>query len=162
VRAAYAITFDLEVAREISHEAFMRFWERRDRLAPDSNEKAWLMRVAINLAISHRRGFLVGLRHRTLVTASADPARLALDRIEGAAMRQAMLSLDRRERAVLAMRYGRDLSFAEIGSLLQRPEGTVRTVCRRALHKLHRRLGGVQDGGDATTISDPVPVVNVQ
>jgi len=162
VRAAYAITFDLEVAREISHEAFMRFWERRDRLAPDSNEKAWLMRVAVNLAISHRRGFLARLRHQPLVTASADPARLALDRIEGAAMRQAMLSLDPRERAVLAMRYGKDMSFAEIASLLQRPQGTVRTVCRRALNKLHRRLGGREAGGDATTLSDPVPVVNVQ
>lgn len=39
VRAAYAITFDLEVAREICHEAFMRFWERRDRLNPVQSER---------------------------------------------------------------------------------------------------------------------------
>lgn len=140
LRASTAITLDLEVAREITHEAFTRLWERRNRLAADSNEKAWLMRVTVNLAISHRRGMLARLRHRSPASVSPDPAGIAITRLEGEKMRQALLTLRPRERAVLALRYGRDLSFAEISSILGQPEGTVRTLSHRALEKLRVRL----------------------
>jgi RNA polymerase sigma-70 factor (ECF subfamily) len=128
------------VAREITHEAFLRLWERRDRLAADSNEKAWLMRVAINLAITHRRGMLVRRRHVAPPVMGVDPAAQALARIEGDAMRRALLTLQPYERAVVGLRYQQDLSFLEIGEMLGRPEATVRTSCHRALEKLHRQL----------------------
>jgi RNA polymerase sigma-70 factor (ECF subfamily) len=130
----------MEVAREISQEAFLRLWERRDQLAPDSNEKAWLMRVTTNLAISHRRGLIARMRHRTTPTAHSDPALMALARTEGDAMRQLLLALSPRERAVLALRYEQDLSFSEIGAMLGRPEATARTWCYRALRKLQKRM----------------------
>lgn len=153
LRASYAITLDLEVAREITHEAFLRLWERRDRLAADSNEKAWLMRVATNLALSHRRGVLVRRRHSAAQAIGADPAAVALARIEGDAMRQALRTLQPYERAVLDLRYQQDLSFLEIGELLGRPEATVRTSCHRALEKLHRHL-------DVSTVARPVAKVS--
>ena len=120
----------------------MRLWERRDQLAADSNEKAWLTRVAVNLAISHRRGFIVSLRHRVAAPASPDPAAVAITRLEGDKVRKALLTLQARERAVLALRYGREMSFAEIGAILGQPEGTVRTACHRAVQKLRVRLSG--------------------
>lgn len=142
LRTAYAITLDLEVAREISQEAFLRLWAQ---LAPDSNEKAWLLRVATNLAISHRRGLLARLRHRTPPPTPSDPAALALGRIESDAMRQCLLGLKPRDRAVLALRYEQDRSFAEIGAVFG-PEATVRTWCHRALGKLHQRMQPSPDG----------------
>ncbi len=140
VRSAYLIVLDLEVAREIAHETFLRLWERRDRLAPNSNEKAWLMRVATNLAISHRRTILTRLRRRPDPVAMPDPASLAHAQIERDEVRHALLTLRPRERAVLALRYEQDLSFAEIGSLVGRPEATVRTWLHRALEKMRSRL----------------------
>lgn len=140
LRVAYAITLDLEVAREITQEAFLRLWERRDRLAAGSNEAAWLTRVTTNLAISHRRGVLARLRHRPAEPYEADPAALAIARIEAHAVRLALLVLKPRERAVLALRYEQGLSFAEVGAALGRPEATMRTWCHRALEKLQRRL----------------------
>jgi RNA polymerase sigma factor (sigma-70 family) len=128
------------VAREISQEAFLRLWERRAQLAPDSNEKAWLMRVVTNLAISHRRGLLARMRHGTPAITQSDPAVLALARIEGDAMRQLLLGLKPRDRAVLALRYEQDCSFAEIGAVFGRPEATVRTWCHRALSKLQQHM----------------------
>ena len=140
LRVAYAITLDKEVAREIAQEAFLRLWERRDQFAAGSNEAAWLMRVTTNLAISHRRGVLARLRYRPAEPAEADPAALAITRMEGHAMRLALLDLKPRERAVLALRYQQGLSFADVGAALGRPEATMRTWCHRALEKLQRRL----------------------
>jgi RNA polymerase sigma-70 factor (ECF subfamily) len=131
---------DLEVAREIAHEAFTRLWERRGQLRPDSNEKAWLMRVAVNLAISHRRTLFARISKRFGEPSLPDPSNLAIHKIEGEHMRAALQNLSRRERAVLALRYGRDLSFAEIGAILDEPEGTVRTIAHRAVQKLRNRL----------------------
>lgn len=98
------------------------------------------MRVAVNLAISHRRGLLARFRHPLPTVASEDPTAVAISKIEGEKMRSALLSLSPRERAVLALRYGRDLSFAEIGSIVGEPDGTVRTLAHRAVQKLRRRL----------------------
>ena len=152
LRASAAITLDLEVAREITHEAFMRLWERRNRLRVDSNEKAWLMRVVVNLAISHRRSLLARFRSRPQENAGPDPSLLAMARLEGAEMRAALVTLQPRERAVLALRYSRDLSFAEIGSILEQPEPTVRTVCHRAVQKLRDRLGARQQNPDVVKL----------
>lgn len=140
VRSVYLIVLDGEVAQEITHEAFLRLWQRRDRLAPGSNERAWLMRVATNLAISHRRSLLTRWRMRQEPVTCADPGAVALAQMELAEMRRALLTLKPRERAVLALRFGEDLSFAQIGSVVGRPEGTVKTWLHRALAKLRVRL----------------------
>lgn len=119
------------------------------------------MRVTVNLAISHRRGFLVGLRHRLAAPASPDPAAVAISRLEGQRMREALLRLHPRERAVLALRYGRELSFAEIGAILGKPEGTVRTSCHRALQKLRLRLSEWVTDETVEVRNDPSLVVKV-
>ena len=140
LRSAYLIVLDIGVAQEITQEAFLRLWQRRDRLSPDSNEKAWLTRVATNLAISHRRSLLTRWRLREEAPGSTDPAAVALVQIELRQMRRALLSLNSRERAILALRFEEDLSFAQIGAIIGRPEPTVRTGLHRALAKLRRRL----------------------
>jgi RNA polymerase sigma factor (sigma-70 family) len=145
LRAGYAITLDLEVARENTNEAFLRLWERRDKLASHPDPKAWLMRVAVNLAISHRRWMFGRLRHHP-IPVRPDPEDLALLRIQSGTMREALLTLKPRERAVLALRYQQDLAFAQIALLLGCPEATVRTWCHRALETLRTQMGGVQNG----------------
>jgi RNA polymerase sigma-70 factor, ECF subfamily len=140
LRAAYAITLDLEEGREITQETFLRLWEHRDRLAPGSNEKAWLMRVATNLGISYRRSLLVHFRARRQAGPEQDPVALALAGIEGQRVRRALAVLKPRERAVLALRFDHDLSFAEVGEVLGHPEATARTWCRRAVERLRHEL----------------------
>ena len=137
----------------------MRLWERRDKLAADSNEKAWLMRVTVNLAISHRRGLMVSLRHRAAVPSSPDPAAVAITRLEGDKVRKALLTLHPRERAILALRYGREMSFAEIGVILGQSEGTVRTGCHRAVQKLRVRLSDWVFDKTVDAHEDPTVVV---
>ena len=174
VRTVYLVVLDTDVAQEICHEAFLRRWQHRNRLGEHANERAWLMRVAINLAIDHRRSFLAALRHRgsgppvvdpataalaqidhrrSLFTAlrhpgsvasSPDPATTALAHIEHEAMRRALVRLRKRDRALLALRFEQDLSFPEIGMIFGRPEATVKTWVHRALDQLQRELGGPQ------------------
>ena len=140
VRTVYLVVFDRDVAQEITHEAFLRLWQHRKRMDPSGNDRAWVMRVAINLAIDHRRHFLASLQHRLMPAAMPDPGMLALDRLDVERMRRAILRLRPRERAVLALRFEQQLGFSEIGRLLGRPEATVKTWLHRALDRLQRDL----------------------
>ena len=74
-------------------------------------------------------------------------------------MRKELLTLHPRERAVLALRYGREMSFAEIGAILRQPEGTVRTSCHRALQKLRLRLSDWVIDKSVEAHEDPIVVV---
>ena len=141
VRTVYLVVLDRAIAQEICHEAFLRLWQHRNRLGARANERAWLMRVAINLAIDHRRSLLAALRHRGNDAPALDPATAALARIEREEMRHALRRLRRRDRALLALRFEQDLSFPEIGRIFGRPEATVKTWVHRALDRLQREMG---------------------
>lgn len=142
VRTVYLVILDRDIAQEITHEAFLRFWQNRDRLGEHRNDKAWLMRVAINLAIDHRRSLFTALRHRGADSASPDPASAAIDHLEREEMRRALRRLSARDRALLALRFEQDLSFPEIGQIFARPEATVKTWVHRALDRLQRDIQG--------------------
>jgi RNA polymerase sigma-70 factor (ECF subfamily) len=143
VRTVYLVVLDPDIAQEICHEAFLRLWQHRHRLGAQANERAWLMRVAINLAIDQRRSLLTALRHRGSNAPALDPATAAIARIEREEMRRALLQLRKRDRALLALRFERDLSFPEIGRIFGRPEATVKTWVHRALDRLQREMGGL-------------------
>jgi RNA polymerase sigma-70 factor, ECF subfamily len=136
----YFVVLDREVAAEITHEAFLRLWQRRDGMPPGSNEKAWLIRVATNLAVSHRRSLAAAWRRKGDSLDPIDPGSEALNRLELARMRRALLHLRPRDRAVLSLRFDQGLGFAEIGMTLGRPENTVKTWFHRSLAKLRRDL----------------------
>ncbi len=142
IRTVYLVTLDRDIAQEITHEAFLRLWQHRNRLGDHANEKAWLMRVAINLALDHRRSLLTAFRHRQPETPMPDPATTAVDRLEHEEMRRALKRLPRRDRAVLVLRFEQGLSFPEIGQIVGHPEPTVKTWVHRALDRLQREIGG--------------------
>lgn len=149
VRTVYLVVLDPDIAQEICHEAFLRLWQHRNRLGEQANERAWLMRVAINLAIDHRRSLLTALRHRGNEAPAIDPATAALAHIDREEMRRALLGLRKRDRALLALRFEQDLSFPEIGRIFGRPEATVKTWVHRALDRLQRQMGGLQPAAAA-------------
>jgi RNA polymerase sigma-70 factor, ECF subfamily len=144
VRTVYLVVFNRDIANEITHEAFLRLWQHRDRLGDQANERAWVMRVAVNLAIDYRRSLLAAFRYRGADQPAEDPANAALAHLERQQMRRALLRLKKRDRALLALRFDQELSFPEIGRVFGRSEATVKTWVHRALDRLQQDLEGGQ------------------
>src|SRR6202165_3565769 len=138
---AYFVVLDGDVAAEITHDAFIRLWEHYGRLPAGSNEKAWLIRVATNLAISHRRSQRAAWRRHVDDQEPADPELHALNNLELVRVRRALLMLEPRDRAVISLRFDGGLGFAEIGAIVGKPENTVKTRFHRSLDTLRRQLG---------------------
>jgi RNA polymerase sigma-70 factor (ECF subfamily) len=137
------LTRDPEVAGDIVQEAYLRLWrESRAGRAPD-DARAWLFRVAINLAISGGRRSTTARRGLPRLVedgrAPDSPERAAIleerhVQVEGAL---AELSADARTGLVLA---ACGFTSREIGREIGRTELATRTMLCRARARLRGRL----------------------
>ncbi len=138
---------DAEDLTQLTFERALRAWPSYDpaRAAP----KTWLLSIARNLAIDHHR------RGATARTVPVEPASGQL--AAGAAndrhvtdgdpeLLAALSQLGEREREVIALRYGGDLSGSEIAQLLDLTVANVHQIQSRALRRLHDTLGPGREG----------------
>ncbi|HED67055.1 MAG TPA: sigma-70 family RNA polymerase sigma factor [Planctomycetes bacterium] len=133
---------NVEDAREILQETWMRAFERLDRLREPGRLRSWLLSISLNL---------VRQRHRRRGVVEAEPNE-GLDRFpdearEGAAeraeqkdevesMRRRIAGLPPRQRQVLDLRLNHELSHAEIASVLGISAESSRANYYQAVRKL--------------------------
>jgi len=104
------------------------------------SERTWLYTIALNCVRDNARR--AAAESRALANARADGiTRLAVpaasDGIELKAMlHEAMADLSDEEREVLALRFGADLSLADIAAVVGEPRSTVETRIYRGLRKM--------------------------
>jgi len=136
-RTAYALVADADEAADITQETFLKAWRSLSGFRGDATFSTWLTRLALNTARDHlrrrRARAVVTLFRGTPQRAGDDPAGAVADRDE---LRRALGQLSAQGREVVALRYGRDLSLAEIAALLDCPEGTVKSRLHGALTRL--------------------------
>ena len=130
-----------EDAEDLTLEVFTAALER-DNLRGLSEEEqlAWLRRVAQNKLIdNHRRVTrhpsvaIDSLQEGLLDEEAQDPEQAALRQEEIGNLHAAIERLPEVQRRVLKLRYGSELSFADIALLLGRRESTVRKILSRAI-----------------------------
>lgn len=115
---------DLETTKDLVQEAFERVFGNLHKLNSDSHFRAWLMTICRNLAIN-------SLRRRRESSAGADELSsmcISFDRAEKAYMIQkALTCLPDRQREIIDLKYYADLPCSEIASVMDIPEGTVKS-----------------------------------
>jgi RNA polymerase sigma-70 factor, ECF subfamily len=141
VRIAYAITGDLDAARDSAQLAWIKAWQRLPSVREPSRLRAWLIAIAANEARQHLRAYR--RRHvREIAPAGQDePPRndtiASADRLD---LDAALVRLDPADRALLAMRYLAGLSAEEIGLATGLTASGVRTRCSRLIARLREDL----------------------
>lgn len=121
-----------ELAQEALARACLRWKQLKDMASP----QAWVHRVAINLANSHFRRAAAERRARRRQAAQSSQASPSAETTDAVAVRDAVASLPRRQRAALVLRYFADLPVTEVAELMDCPDNTVKTLTRRALQRL--------------------------
>ncbi len=142
VRHAWLLTGDRGEAEDLVQTALAKTWNRWARLdAPE----AYVRRVIVTSFVSARR------RRRAETAPGSLPDRPVpgdafADADLRSAVRQALLSLPPRQRAVVVLRYFDDLTEAQTAQAMGCSVGTVKSQSAKALGKLRQcPLGGVWD-----------------
>lgn len=147
---------DPELAADLTQDAFVKAYKAWPRWKPDAPAEAWLHRIAIRVAISHRR------RERLRETGSMilhlgraqtdDPA----EEIGAQDLLAALRRLPTDQAAAVVLRHHHGYSNREIAAALGAPESTVAARLAAAKRKLRDDLGvppSVLEEVDAAPIS---------
>jgi RNA polymerase sigma-70 factor (ECF subfamily) len=131
-------------AEDLSQQTFeraLRAWGRYDQTR--ASPSTWLLAIARNLLVDHLRAervtrtvYDVGL---DAVAAEPDQPGLGLD----PELEQALAELSPRDRELIALRFGGDLTGAEIAALTGLSLSNVQQILSRSLRRMRSRLDRV-------------------
>ncbi|MGZ3674523.1 MAG: RNA polymerase sigma factor [Ktedonobacterales bacterium] len=127
------ITGDEQASYDIAQETFVRAWQRFEQIRRYEQPRAWLFRVATNLASNHRRNRSVRDAATTRLSVGAhvagDPA---ADVVESDAVRAALDAIPLKQRGALILRIVYGLSFSELARALDSSEAAAKMTLSRA------------------------------
>jgi RNA polymerase sigma-70 factor (ECF subfamily) len=132
-------------AEDLVQEAYLRLARQVRADRPPDQVRAWLYRVASNLAVSRfrrrtvARGFMSQFGSGELGGESCSPEESVIRRERAAAMELALRSLPAKERLAV-VRSGEGFSAREIAESISRSEAATRTLVCRARMKLRAAL----------------------
>ena len=124
-------------AEDLCSETFQRAWRAWPRYrATDAPPRAWLLRIARNLAADRGRRQKLERRRAADAQQAPNPEVEAMERLR---LRAALARVPARERELLALRAA-GLSHQEIASVIKKSEGATRMAWHRAMLSMRREL----------------------
>ena len=139
----YRMTGSREDAQDLSQETFLRIYRALPRFRQGSPFSPWMYKIAVNLAINHRKSRRPAdsLQEDIAATKSeGSPEDYAERREEQQRIQGAILALPAPYKAVILLRHIDELSYEEIALALDIPLGTAKVRLHRARLLLQEML----------------------
>jgi RNA polymerase sigma-70 factor (ECF subfamily) len=137
-------------AEDLAQETCLRAIRAMERLRPDSNVKSWLFTILRNIWLNQLRRRRTapeivqfdpdGNGGNTAVDTAKDPHAACVSNIEREQVRVAIQQLPTEFREIIILREYEELSYREIGAILECPTGTVMSRLARARSRLRNLL----------------------
>ncbi|MCC6409729.1 MAG: sigma-70 family RNA polymerase sigma factor [Planctomycetes bacterium] len=152
-QTSYAMTQNVEDARDLTQECFARAWERRAEYRGDAPYRSWLGAIVRNrlrdeLRARMRRGEASELGVDGLLDEREFDGELVDAELELALQRE-LGRLSENERRALHLRVVEERGYDEVAAELRVQPATARTLVMKARKSLLARLWHVLGGGDA-------------
>ena len=139
LRLSFAYLHDLAGAEDILQDTLIRLMKTNPVFTSPDHEKAWLLRVAINLCKNRLKSFWA--KYSELSEEFPDDP-MSSDEI---ILLDLVSKLPVKYREVIHLFYYEDYSINEIAVLLQKNKSTIRSLLHRAREKLKIHLKGDYD-----------------
>lgn len=143
LKAAWLLTGDWQLAEDLLQTALVKSYLAWGRVQREGNEEAYVRRVLVTTYVTWwRRAWRA--EHATGMTVERPDADDPYGQVDlRQAVKTALATLPRRQRAVVVLRYYCDLSEVETAEALSCSVGTVKSQAARGLSKL--RSSGLAD-----------------
>ena len=144
-RYALSMVYEVDLAKDIVQEVFIKIWKKRDQLSQIENKEAWCIRVTRNqsldkLKMAHRKN--VGLEHAAnQFVSTLNPEGLAEEKDLVAAIYEMMKELTEQQREIFRLRDLLGYSNKEIKELMNLSDSQVKVNLFRARQKIKLKLG---------------------
>ena len=128
-KALFAITGSRHESEDISQDAFLRIWERWDRVGTMDDPAGYLHRTAMNVFRDRRRRLVLGMKRAIHLAPPTD----GYDAVEARSVASSVLgSLTPRQRAAIVLTEAFGYSAEEAGRILGIKGSTVRALHHQA------------------------------
>jgi RNA polymerase sigma-70 factor (ECF subfamily) len=155
-RLAWSFLRNVEDARDVSQEAFLRVYRTADSFRGDARFSTWFYRILVNLCLDHRRRGRWWLRRvpndegsgdgepvlERQPAPTVDPGDVIGREQLMARMWAAVDRLSPQQRAVVLLHVQEELPTSQIAAVLDCSEATVRVHLHRAVGTLRRIMAG--------------------
>jgi RNA polymerase sigma-70 factor (ECF subfamily) len=132
-----------EDAKDVAQRTFVRVIERIDSFRSRSSFRTWLYRIAVNLALDHARGdrndSAVPLDDDVAFTSSLGTEKLVAAEVWRKVSAR-LAELPPRQRLVVELRVFHDLSFEEIGAIVDSSEDAAKSNYHHGVKRLRSIL----------------------
>lgn len=136
--------YDEPLADDLTQELFLRVWQHREEYSTHRSFETWLFTIAYNLCKNE-------YRHQNTVKAceeelsrQPEPTTNPVEDLEQkelkARIRRAIQQLPEGQREAFILRYEEDLPLADVATILDIPEGTVKSRLFHALNTVRTAL----------------------
>ena len=134
---AFRMVGDAELAQDIAQDVFVNVYQRIGQFDVRRRFYSWLYRITVNAALhERRRPATTSLHDLPVLDDRPQPDEVAERAEQDRELGAALAALSDRERMVIGLRYGADLSYDEIAEVLNVPLGTAKTWLFRAKQRL--------------------------
>jgi RNA polymerase sigma factor (sigma-70 family) len=131
---------NVELAQDITQEAFARVWASSRTPKAEIEFKRWLYRAISNLATDHYRREQRIARFASARASTPGPVDEFEQWVTSEVIMAALQRLSIRDRQLIYLRYFEDQPLSECARLLGLDPVSVRVLVRRALGRLRREL----------------------
>ena len=157
---AYTFVGRHDEAEDLTQDIFLKVFKALHTFDRRANFTTWIISVSRNLCIDHYRRVR---KEREVVDRRVDASELTpvaggidaftqLDRFDRRALlREALAALPDTLRTAVAMRDLQELSYQEIASRLDLPDGTVKSRINRGRHELARQVLRIEQSRRASS-----------
>jgi RNA polymerase sigma-70 factor, ECF subfamily len=147
----YRMVFNHAIAEELAQDAFLRAYKSREAYQPTAKFTTWLYSIAMRLALNWIRdnklrrsqpleGRFPDGRPREFADSGPRPDAVVLQQELRAVLRQAIAELPERQRAVLVMHRYREMTYGQIGAVLDTTPQAVKSMLFRAHAALRQKM----------------------
>jgi RNA polymerase sigma-70 factor (ECF subfamily) len=150
LRDVYAVAFrllgDRDLAEDASQDAMLNALGALDRFRGASSFRTWLLRIAMNSALSigrrrtRRRELSLVTDEHDVAAGEDDAESAATTRFEAARAAEQLKRLPPKQRAAVELRVNQGLSFAEVGEVLDCSEGAARVNYHLGIKRLRELM----------------------
>lgn len=136
---------DCELSSDLTQDIFMRLWSDLT-FSPSTSFRSWIFAIAYNQlkhiyrSLSYQDGYVEHIQNTTQEEFEDDPALQIDEEILSQALQKELNQLSEKDQLLMDLRFASNLSVSEIASILDIPEGTVKSKLHTIIVKLRNKL----------------------